>query len=211
MSRVTPLNTSSAFKCSGVEVVIIKIKASHIKEKLFISRPCFFPPKCIQSCSNFSYSHRDAVQSKSKKNNPVPCSSIYSCHALFLSRRQCHLWCGAARTLRNAFSLCGVFAYMCFSTRSFLCKHIADSAADQVMAHFSLVPPWVLTFTVYDCGRCLQFDFMALSKRWLSRMNILSVSQRRASKANNKATLNGFDSELRAQRYIYIIVLVDVV
>lgn len=36
----------------------------------------------------------------------------------------------------------------------------------------------------------------ALSKQNLNRLNFLSVSQRRASEATNKATLNGFDIDI---------------
>lgn len=95
-----------------------------------------------------------------------------------------------------------------FSTHSFLCKHIADPATDQRMAHFSLVhpppppppPTKVLTFMVHGCGRLpliwLFHGSPCVSKQNLNRLNFPSVNQRRASKANNKAVLNWFDTDI---------------
>lgn len=88
-----------------------------------------------------------------------------------------------------------------FSTHSFLCKHIADPTTDQRMAHFSLVPPSkVLTFMVHGCGRLpliwLFHGSPYVSKQNLNRLNFPSVNQRRASKANNKAVLNWFDTDI---------------
>lgn len=89
------------------------------------------------------------------------------------------------------------FAYL-FSAHSFLCKHTADPCHLPNDGTFQPCPSLKFShswFTIVAAVFILTF-VSALSKQNLNRLNFLSVSQRRASEATNKAALNGLDIDI---------------